>query len=229
MSEIASLHARLAAGAARLSLALDERQLDRLLAYLELLTRWNQTYNLTAVREPEAMLGRHLFDSLAVAPLLVGTRIADLGSGAGLPGIPLAIARPELAVTLVEANGKKARFLRECVRRLPLDNVTVIEARAEGADVLAPVDTVVARALASLPELTRLAAHWLEPGGTLLALKGPDHEAELHGLAPGFAVESIAQLAVPDLDGTRYVVVVKRARSGASAPGEKPAENRSRV
>jgi 16S rRNA (guanine527-N7)-methyltransferase len=131
-----------------------------------------------------------------------------------LPGIPLAIADPARSVVLVESNGKKARFLREAQRRLGLANVEVREARAESGRP-GEVDAVVARALAALPELAALAAHWLAPGGTLYAMKGPGHEDELRGLAGGFAHAATERLAVPGLDADRYLVVLKRLVSGA--------------
>ncbi len=204
-------HAALVAGLTALGIVPDESVVQRLLDYLDLLARWNQTYNLTAVRDPDAMVARHLLDSLAVLPWVQGPRVADLGSGAGLPGIPLAILRPGIAFWLVEANGKKARFLRECVRRLALANVSVVEARAEGAAHEARVDQVVARALAALPELAAYAAHWLEAGGELLALKGPDWREEMRGLPAGFDPVATHVLAVPGLDAGRVLVVLRHS------------------
>lgn len=211
MSDRAALDAELAAGLAALGLPLDAAARGQLLDYVELLARWNATYNLTAVREPQAMLARHLLDSLAILPHLDADAVADLGTGPGLPGIPLAVARPGLRVVLVEANGKKARFLREAVRRLGLSSVTVIEARAEGAHPAEPLPRVVARALAALPELVRLADPWLAAGGRLLAMKGPGHEDERRGLPAGWQVEATHGITVPGLDAGRFLVVLKRA------------------
>src|SRR5690348_2024095 len=146
-----SLHERLERGIAALGLVLPAGAVDRLLAYQALLQRWNGTYNLTAVRDPAQMVTRHLLDSLAVLPFVRGRSLADLGSGAGLPGIPLAIARPDMQVTLVDSNGKKARFLREVVRGLPLKNVSVQQVRAE--DLQGGFDCVTARAFASLADM----------------------------------------------------------------------------
>jgi 16S rRNA (guanine527-N7)-methyltransferase len=204
-------HAALVAGLSALGIAPDQAVVQRLLDYLDLLARWNQTYNLTAVRDPDAMVTRHLLDSLAALPWVQGPRVADLGSGAGLPGIPLAILRPQVRFVLVEANGKKARFLRECVRRLALANVDVVEARAEGAAHDGRVDQVVARALAALPELAAYAAHWLEAGGQLLALKGPDWREELRGLPAGFEHIATHTLVVPGLDAGRVLVVLRHS------------------
>ena len=181
-----------------------------MLDYIELLERWNATYNLTAVRDPAQMVTRHLLDSLAVGPHVIGESVADLGSGAGLPGVPLAITQPHRHFLLVEANGKKARFLREVVRRLALDNTRVVEARAESTSSSQPVSCVVARALASLADLTRLAGHWLAPGGQLLAMKGPGHADELHGLSSAWQLVTVHKIAVPGLDGGRFLVVLRK-------------------
>lgn len=210
----ATLDAELAAGLVALGLPGDDALRAKLLDYLDLLVRWNATYNLTAVREPQAMVARHLLDSLAIAPYVHGDRVADLGTGAGLPGVPLAILQPQRRFELVEANGKKARFLRECARRLPLPNVVVVEARAEGAHPPERVPCVVARALAALPELVRLAEPWLAPGGELLAMKGPGHEDERRGLAAGWMVAATHGITVPGLDAGRFLVVLKQARVG---------------
>ena len=194
--------------------ALDEALAAPLLAYLALLARWNRTYNLTAVREPRAMVSRHLLDSLAmhatVAPLGArGGLLADLGTGPGLPGIPLAIALPGLQVTLVESNGKKARFLREAVRTLGLANARVLESRIEAVDVAA-FDAITARALATLPKILELGGHLLAPGGKLLAMKGVVPEDEIAALPAGWQVERIEPLSVPGLEGERHLVVVAR-------------------
>jgi 16S rRNA (guanine527-N7)-methyltransferase len=201
--------AALTAGARELKVELEPAQIEALLDYLALMLRWNAVYNLTAVREPDEMVTRHLLDSLALMPFLDGATLVDLGSGAGLPGIPLAIAMPALQVILVEANGKKARFLREAQRRLALANVRVVEARAEGAQTPEPAAMVTARALASLGDLARLAARWLRPDGRLLAMKGPGYEDEIRGLPAGWNVSAAHRLRVPGLDAERALVVVK--------------------
>jgi 16S rRNA (guanine527-N7)-methyltransferase len=211
-----NLRARLQSGLAALGLPLADEHSARLIAYLELLERWNATYNLTAVRDTEAMVARHLLDSLAILPYVHAAALVDLGSGAGLPGVPLAIARPELAVTLVEANGKKARFLREVVRSLALAHVVVLEQRAERVPAAGPFPIAVARALAALPALVRLAAPWLARDGELLAMKGPGHDGELRALPPGWVIAARHRLAVPGLDAERWLVVVKQS-AGAAA------------
>ena len=193
------------------ALGLDPALAGPLLDYLALLQRWNATYNLTAIRDPRAMVTLHLLDSLAMHAHLGGTAtLADLGTGPGLPGIPLAIARPSLQVTLVESNGKKARFLREAVRQLRLGNARVAESRAEALDEPGAFDAITARALATLPDILAVGGHLPRPGGRLLAMKGVVPREEIAALPPGWRLESVHPLAVPGLDGERHLVVVVR-------------------
>ena len=193
------------------ALALDPALATPLLAYLALLDRWNRTYNLTAIRDPREMVGKHLLDSLAMHPYIGAGHLADLGTGAGLPGIPLALAKPALQVTLVESNGKKARFLREAVRTLGLVNARVAESRAEALDEPAAYDAITARALATLPLIIALGGHLLKPGGRLLAMKGAVPDDEIVALPAGWKVEAVHRLAVPGLAADRHLVVVARA------------------
>lgn len=190
---------------------LDPAFAEPLLAYLALLARWNRTYNLTAIRDPREMVVRHLLDSLALQPYLASGRLADLGTGPGLPGIPLAITRPQLQVTLVESNGKKARFLREAVRRLGLDNARVAESRAEALAEPAGYDHLTARALDTLAGIIAVGGHLLKPGGSLLALKGLRPDQEIAALPPGWTLQALHPLRVPGLSGERHLVVVVRA------------------
>jgi 16S rRNA (guanine527-N7)-methyltransferase len=189
-------------------LALDPALATPLLTYLALLDRWNRTYNLTAIRDPADMVVKHLLDSLAMAPFVTAGKLADLGTGAGLPGIPLAIANPALQVTLVESNGKKARFLREVVRTLPLPNARVAESRIEALDEPGQYDAIVARALATLPLIVELGGHLLKPGGKLLAMKGTIPKEEIAALPEGWRVEGVHLLEVPGLIAERHLVVV---------------------
>ena len=214
--DLPTLRVPLEAGLAQLRIELAPAQVDQLLAYLALLAHWNTVHNLTAVRDPAQMVPRHLLDSLAVLPWVQGDTLCDLGSGAGLPGIPLAIAAPRRRTWLVESTGKKARFLELVVRELGLANVQVVAERAESAKVPQRVDTVTARALAALPQIVRYAGRWLAPGGRLLALKGPGHADELAGLPAGWKVEATPRLTVPGLDADRFLVVVKRAGSATT-------------
>ena len=197
------------------ALGLEAALASPLLAYLALLERWNRIYNLTAIRDPHEMIGKHLLDSLAMLPALeqcgVGDgALADLGTGAGLPGIPLAIARPGLQVTLVESNGKKARFLREALRTLHLGNARVAESRIEALEEPAAYDAITARALATLPLIVELGGHLLKPEGKLLAMKGARPDSEIAALPAGWTVESVHALTVPGLNAERHLVVVAR-------------------
>lgn len=209
MGTIAVLAQKLAAGLAAMQIDLSADAQARLLAYLDLLVKWNGTYNLTAVRDPAEMVSRHLLDSLAVLPYLHGATLADIGSGAGLPGIPLAIARPEVAVTLVESNGKKSRFQREVVRSLPLPNVTVAEARVQ--DVQGRFDTVTARAFASIKDMLEWGGHLLTDDGRWLAMKGHAEPAEMATLPADFRIIAVHPLAIPGDPGERCVIELTRA------------------
>jgi 16S rRNA (guanine527-N7)-methyltransferase len=203
------LQAQLESGLAGLRLSLPEGDTAALLDYVELLARWNAAYNLTAVRDPADMVTRHLLDSLAIAPYVQGTTLADLGTGPGLPGIPLAIAAPARAVTLVDSNGKKVRFLREAVRQLKLANARAVESRVEA--VQGQFDCITARAFASLADMLGWGGHLLAPGGVWLALKGRYPDDELDGVPKQFRVDAVHALHVPGLDAERHVVILSRA------------------
>ncbi|MEO7148716.1 MAG: 16S rRNA (guanine(527)-N(7))-methyltransferase RsmG [Rhodanobacteraceae bacterium] len=208
MQDRRALQRRLEEGLIALRLALPEGEVARLLDYVELLQRWNGTYNLTAVRDPLEMVTRHLLDSLAVLPFIDGDMLADLGSGAGLPGIPLAIAQPRLLVTLVDSNGKKARFLREAARVLPLPNARVAQARVE--DLQGAFDCITARAFASLAEMLAWGGHALAPAGVWLALKGRIDDSELAGVPAPFRIAAVHALRVPGLDAQRHLIEIRR-------------------
>lgn len=208
-----SLRRNLESGLTRL--ALDPALAAPLLDYLALLARWNKTYNLTAVRDPHEMVSKHLLDSLAMHPYVDGIvdrqgALADLGTGPGLPGIPLAIVKPGLRVTLVESNGKKARFLREAVRQLGLKDVRVVESRIEEVDEPGAYDAITARALATLPLILELGGHLLKPDGRLLAMKGVYPADEIAALPTGWVLQSAYPLTVPGLEAERHLIVVGR-------------------
>ncbi|MBS0193743.1 MAG: 16S rRNA (guanine(527)-N(7))-methyltransferase RsmG [Proteobacteria bacterium] len=203
-----SIRPALAAGLAALRLPV-EPLAERLFAYLALLTRWNATYNLTAIREPAQMVRLHVLDSLAIAPFVHGS-LADIGSGAGLPGIPLALALPQLRVTSIESAGKKARFQRQAQRELGLDNLAVVAERAERFHPQAGFDCVVSRAFGSLAQFVAVAGHLLAPGGRMLAMKGADAAAEVAGLPAGWKLAATHALQVPGLDAQRHLLVIER-------------------
>ncbi|MEA3638717.1 MAG: 16S rRNA (guanine(527)-N(7))-methyltransferase RsmG [Lamprobacter sp.] len=225
--DAAELRERLASGLAAMAPVIaetvDETARGQLVKYVQLLTRWNRAYNLTAVRDPREQVPRHLLDSLAVLPWVVRGPVLDLGTGAGLPGIPLAIARPRLAFTLLDSNGKKTRFVRQVVLELGLKNVVVVQARLEAYQPEQKFATIVARALSSLASLWVNARGLAIADGRLLALKGPLAEDELAALMARADVDSeasssvsagvVAQprihpLVVPGVDGERSLIEV---------------------
>ena len=207
--DIAALRPTLESGLAEL--ALDPALSTPLLDYLALLARWNRTYNLTAVRDPAKMVTLHLLDSLAMHGQLKPGALADLGTGPGLPGIPLALARPDVEVTLVESNGKKARFLREVVRNLGITNARVLESRAEAVAEPGAYRQITARALATLAGILEVGGHLLAPDGVLLAMKSGTTDEESRELPPGWAIRDVHPLHIPGLDARRELVVVGRA------------------
>lgn len=204
------LHAELRAGLAALDL--DTVFSGPLMAYLELLLRWNKTYNLTAIREPGDMLRKHLLDSLAMHRYFTHDNLADLGTGPGLPGIPLAIIRPDAEIGLVESNGKKTRFLREVVRQLGLSNATVFESRAETLARSGHYQAITARAMDRLAGILAVGSHLLTPEGVLLAMKGPQIQDEIAELPSDWQVNAVHALTVPGLDAERQLVVIGRRR-----------------
>ena len=208
MSSRHDLQIRLERGIAALGLQLPAGAVERLLDYQALLARWNATYNLTAIRDPAEMVSRHLVDSLAILPYVQGATLADLGTGPGLPGIPIAIATPERQVLLVDSNGKKVRFLREAIRSLKLENVRAVQSRVE--DVEGQFDCVTARAFASLADMLAWGGHLLTKNGIWLAMKGKHPEDELAGVPVGYEVRGIHELNVPDVGGERHLVVLGR-------------------
>jgi 16S rRNA (guanine527-N7)-methyltransferase len=189
---------------------------ERLAAYLALLDRWNAAYNLTAVRDPREMIPRHVFDSLAVDAWVRGPRILDVGTGAGLPGIPLALLRPADRFTLLDSAGKRTRFLRHVVARLALDNVEVVQSRVEDYDGDARFDTVVSRAFAAVGDFAATAGHLCGPDGRLLAMAGTLPAADLVELPEGWRVAAAGRLAVPGLAAERHAILLKGpCRDGA--------------
>jgi 16S rRNA (guanine527-N7)-methyltransferase len=203
----------LARGIAALRLEVAPAQREQLLAFLELLGKWNRTYNLTAIREPERMVTHHLLDALAVLPHLpghAGLRVLDVGSGGGIPGLPLAIARPEWHVTLVDANHKKVAFVTQAAIELGLRNVDAHAVRVESFAPSAAYDIVISRAFADLATFAATSARHLAPQGLLVAMKGVHPTAEIGELPPDIAVTSTHELAVPGLDAARHLVVMRR-------------------
>jgi 16S rRNA (guanine527-N7)-methyltransferase len=192
-----------------LALTLSEKQRQQLLSYVMLLAKWNKVYNLTSVRDIDVMVSRHLLDSLTVLPFLVGHSLLDVGSGAGLPGIPIAIARPDLAVTLLDSNSKKTRFLQQAKAELELNNVSVIHERIEQAS-LPEFDLVTARAFSTIADIIDLTERHCHDASRLLLMKGVYPEEELMRVTGGFKLESVHVLEVPGYEGQRHLVELVR-------------------
>jgi 16S rRNA (guanine527-N7)-methyltransferase len=205
-----AVSARLAAGLAKLGLSLAPGQRAALAILVAELADWNTRMNLTAITDPAEVVDKHLLDSLAVLPLLKGLAVADVGSGAGFPGLPLAIADPDRRFTLIESTGKKAKFIRHAAAKLALPNVEVVLGRAESYRPVRPFDAVVARALGPLAEFVRVAGHLAGRGGRLFAMKGKVPEAELAALPAGWKTVAVHPVAVPGLDAERCVVELAR-------------------
>jgi 16S rRNA (guanine527-N7)-methyltransferase len=195
-------------GLRALGLELPDRARGRLLDYLQLLQKWNRVYNLTAVHDPRQMVSRHLLDSLAIVPYVQGPRVLDMGTGAGLPGIPLALALPGHQFVLLDSNSKKTRFVRQAVASLGIENIEVIHARLEQYRPAEKFDTLVTRAFASIKEALEAARHLFAQHSEFLAMKGAFPEQELHEIPGEFEVRAVHPLAIPGLDAQRHLVVV---------------------
>jgi 16S rRNA (guanine527-N7)-methyltransferase len=198
-------------GVNQLALGLSAGACEKLLGYLALLGKWNRTYNLTAIRDPLAMVSHHLLDSLAVLPYLpladVDARLADAGAGAGLPGIPLAVARPQWQVSLVESNEKKAAFLRQAAIELGIPNIEVHEGRIEAWRPAKAFALVISRAFAELADFIDSCRHLLAPNGVFAAMKGKDPRAEIGRLPADVRCRQTVRLTVPFMDAERHLVL----------------------
>ncbi|WP_237388144.1 16S rRNA (guanine(527)-N(7))-methyltransferase RsmG [Xenorhabdus sp. Sc-CR9] len=195
---------------AKTDIELSQEQKQLLVAYVDMLNKWNKAYNLTSVRNPEQMLVRHIMDSITVNPYLHGTQFIDVGTGPGLPGIPLAIVRPDSHFTLLDSLGKRVRFLRQVQHELGLTNISPVQSRVEEFIPESPFDGVISRAFASLQDMLLWCGHLpklLE--GRFYALKGVIPEDELIKLPAGFILDSVISLQVTELDEQRHLVILK--------------------
>jgi 16S rRNA (guanine527-N7)-methyltransferase len=197
-------------GLAQIGVAASVQQQQQLVEYLLLFEKWNKAYNLSAVREREAMVSRHLLDSLVVLPHLQGKRFIDVGTGGGLPGIPLAIMKPDCHFSLLDSNGKKTRFLFQVKTALKLDNVEVENRRVESFQPSPLFDGIISRAFASLYDMVTGCAQLLAPAGRFWALKGVYPETELSELPKHYTVEACHRLDVPGCDGERHLLEISR-------------------
>ncbi|WP_462156834.1 16S rRNA (guanine(527)-N(7))-methyltransferase RsmG [Pseudoalteromonas sp. GB56] len=195
---------------AQASISLSEQQIQQLLAYVALLDKWNKAYNLTSVRDPKDMLVKHIMDSLVVAEHLKGKHYIDVGTGPGLPGMVLAIALPDTEFVLLDSLGKRVTFLKQVKHELGLKNVTPVQSRVEEYQPSVKLDGVLSRAFASIDDMLHWCAHLIDQDGRFLALKGQYPEQELANLPDGFSFEQNIELSVPELEGERHLIILKK-------------------
>jgi 16S rRNA (guanine527-N7)-methyltransferase len=206
-----SCRVKLQQGLVALNLPVDDVQLEMLLSFIKLIEKWNKAYNLTAVRDPLEMVSLHLLDSLAILPYIKSPRVADIGTGAGLPGIPLAICMPECHFTLVDSNSKKTRFVQQAALELRLKNLDIVHSRVELLKPQTLFSTVICRAFASMGDILSLTGHLLADDGLLLAMKGQMPAEELLALSSDYTV---VPLVVPGIDAERCLIRLEKARHG---------------
>ncbi|UYK96671.1 16S rRNA (guanine(527)-N(7))-methyltransferase RsmG [Pantoea stewartii] len=192
------------------NISLTDQQKQQLVAYVGLLDKWNKAYNLTSVRDPQQMLVRHILDSIVVAPHLKGARFIDVGTGPGLPGIPLSIVMPDAHFTLLDSLGKRVRFLRQVQHELGLTNITPVQSRVEDFPAEPPFDGVISRAFASLGDMVSWCHHLPAEDGHFYALKGVRPDDEIANLPAGYVLDSVVALRVPRLEGERHLVIIGR-------------------
>jgi 16S rRNA (guanine527-N7)-methyltransferase len=199
------------------NISLTDRQKEQLTGYVELLHKWNKAYNLTSVRDPQQMLVRHIMDSIVVEPYLEGSRFIDVGTGPGLPGVPLAIVRPEAHFTLLDSLGKRIRFLKQVQHELKLENIDPVQSRVEVFPAEPPFDGVISRAFASLNDMLSWCHHLPGEKGRFYALKGVVPQDEIDALPAGFTHHKTVKLLVPELEGERHLVVINPQNLAASS------------
>lgn len=194
------------------SIVLSDQQKHQLVRLVKLLDKWNKAYNLTSVRDPQEMLVKHILDSIVIAPYLQGQHFIDVGTGPGLPGLPLAIVQPDKQFVLLDSLGKRIRFIRQVVMELGLTNVTAVQSRVEDYQPAISFDGVLSRAFASLQDMLSWCHHLPAEHGVFLALKGQYPHDELAVLPPEFALVDSHRLSVPELDAERHIIIVKKHR-----------------
>lgn len=196
---------------AQTSLQLTDQQLQQLVSYVQLLDKWNSAYNLTSVRDPQEMLVKHILDSIVVAPYLHGSQIIDVGTGPGLPGVPLAICCPDKSFTLLDSLGKRIRFLNQVKIQLKLNNIQPLQSRVEDHHPVAGYDSVVSRAFASMTDMVTWCQHLPSINGQFLAMKGAQVQEEIAALPDFVKVVDTIELHVPELVGQRYLMRLQRS------------------
>ncbi|WP_414829148.1 16S rRNA (guanine(527)-N(7))-methyltransferase RsmG [Alteromonas sp. H39] len=199
-------------GIARLGLNdITEQQRDLLVRYVALIHKWNKAYNLTSVREPEQMMVKHILDSLAVKPFIQNKNVIDVGTGPGLPGIPLAIVLPDVRFTLLDSLGKRVRFMKQALYEMGVKNAAPIQSRVEAHNPPQPYDAVVSRAFASLKDMLHWCEHLVDSQGKFLALKGQFPQSEIDEVSNHFHIDKVDNLSVPGLEGERHLVTIIKA------------------
>ncbi|MFQ3251521.1 16S rRNA (guanine(527)-N(7))-methyltransferase RsmG [Glaciecola sp.] len=198
--------------AVHLDFPISELQKQQLINYVLLIDKWNKAYNLTSVRDPQDMLIKHIFDSIVVSPYLEGEHFADVGTGPGLPGIPLAIMNPDKRFLLIDSLGKRIRFIKQSLYELKISNVEALQTRVEDVDLEQPLDGVLSRAFASLKDMLHWCQDLTDENGLFLALKGQVNQLELDEIPTGFTVVDCVNLAVPNLQGDRHLIKVKKTK-----------------
>ncbi|MFC3094172.1 16S rRNA (guanine(527)-N(7))-methyltransferase RsmG [Alteromonas sediminis] len=204
------LESQLKQAASQFDFGISETQQAKLIDYVCMIHKWNKAYNLTSVREPEAMLTKHIVDSVAVMPYLQGSRFIDVGTGPGLPGIPLAIMMPHAQFTLLDSLGKRVRFMKQCAHEMKIENIFPIQSRVEDHCPEKVYDGVLSRAFASLKDMLHWCEHLVDSKGAFFALKGQLPSEELAQIPGHFTVETAETLLVPGLEGQRHLVVIKK-------------------
>ncbi|MBT79878.1 MAG: 16S rRNA (guanine(527)-N(7))-methyltransferase RsmG [Alteromonadaceae bacterium] len=197
-------------GCEKLALDITTEQADKLTGYVQRIDKWNKAYNLTSVRDPEQMMVKHILDSLAVTRFVSGKRVIDVGTGPGLPGMPLAIMLPDIEFTLLDSLGKRVRFMKQCAFELGLTNVTPVHCRVEEHEPAQPYDIVLSRAFASLKDMLHWCQHLVDSSGVFFALKGQFPQSEIDEVSDHFQIGSVEALSVPDLTGERHLVTIRK-------------------
>ncbi|MEJ6473624.1 16S rRNA (guanine(527)-N(7))-methyltransferase RsmG [Pseudoalteromonas piscicida] len=195
---------------AETSIELSEQQKQQLVDYVQLLDKWNKAYNLTSIRDPKEMMVKHIMDSLVVAPHLTGSNYIDVGTGPGLPGMVLAIARPDINFVLLDSLGKRVRFLMQVKHGLGIENVTPVQSRVEEYQPSVKLDGVLSRAFASLQDMIQWCSHLIDNQGVFLALKGQYPADELEDLPNGVSLSQDISLVVPKLEGERHLIILSK-------------------
>ena len=208
--QIKMLEKTLTEGLQALNLQLEPGAERALLDFVLLLDKWNQAYNLTAVRDPQQMITRHILDSLSISPFVKGPRVLDVGSGAGSPGIPLALAQPQLDFVLLDSNAKKTRFITQAVASFRIKNVEIVQERVEKYDPRKKFNTLISRAFASIADMLAGTGHLADTGAEFLAMKGVYPQEELTAIPQNYKVSSVQALQVPGLDAARHLVIITR-------------------